>query len=58
MWKLTIYSAGGILNCKLSNGEIHLQKLRADGFYPGTLFEIEMRTDTISEGLQEEVYEW
>jgi anti-sigma regulatory factor (Ser/Thr protein kinase) len=56
--KLTIYSGNGILKCSQIDSKLHLQKLRADGFYPGTLFEIEMRTDTISEALKEEAYEW
>lgn len=53
-----IHSNHGILECKLGqNNNIVLEPSNIGGFYPGTLFEIVLRTDTI-EHLEEEEFEW
>lgn len=53
-----IHSNHGILECKRGhNNDIVLEPIDIYGFYPGTLFEIVLRTDTI-EHLEEEEFEW
>ncbi|MFD2172445.1 ATP-binding protein [Tumebacillus lipolyticus] len=42
-----IHSNHGILNCKYNSGGVDRITQNTSGYYPGTLIEIEMRTDTI-----------
>ncbi|GEB35326.1 hypothetical protein [Brevibacillus parabrevis] len=53
-----IHSNHGIVKCKLGhNNDIAMEPSDISGFYPGTLFEIVLRTDTI-EHVEEEEFEW
>ncbi|MBY0055006.1 ATP-binding protein [Brevibacillus agri] len=53
-----IHSNHGILKCNLGqNNDIVMEPSDIRGFYPGTLFEIVLRTDTI-EHVEEEEFEW
>jgi anti-sigma regulatory factor (Ser/Thr protein kinase) len=54
-----IHSNCGILNCIYANDDIKLKNITTSVFYPGTLIEINLRTDTIENILEEEEdYEW
>jgi len=56
---VTIYSQHGIVMFSRDNGAVKASPRTVDGFSPGTLFDIELRTDTI-EVLddEEEEFEW
>lgn len=51
-----IHSNHGILNCNYDGTGIELTQMNHKGFYPGTLLEINFRTDTI-ENIEEE-FSW
>lgn len=55
-----IHSNHGILTCSRDDsGSIYMEKEETAGFYPGTLFEIILRTDTIKNiPDEEEAFEW
>lgn len=57
---VSIYSNHGILSCRTFNGLLKKIPRQTEGFYPGTLFDITFRTDTLesSDAAEEEKFEW
>ncbi|WP_340018267.1 ATP-binding protein [Paenibacillus sp. FSL H3-0457] len=55
--KVYIHSNHGILSATNTDGEIDISVEKTSGFYPGTLIEIEFRTDTI-DNIVEEDFSW
>jgi anti-sigma regulatory factor (Ser/Thr protein kinase) len=54
---VNIHSNKGIIECKYRNNKMQINSYTANGFYPGTLFEIVLNTNNIFEN-EEEDFEW
>jgi anti-sigma regulatory factor (Ser/Thr protein kinase) len=56
---LSIYSNCGAIQCNYDNGNIAKTMLQVQGYYPGTLIYVELRTDTIIQDDDDsEEFEW
>ena len=53
-----IHSNAGIITCSSGNTGIRITSSTADGYYPGTLFEIILNTDNIYDENDEEEFVW
>lgn len=57
--KVHFHAGNGILECSYNGGELVKKASDASGYYPGTLIDLEIRTDTIENiPTDEEEFEW